>query len=193
MLEMQDDVVLVRAAAAALADLDRHRARLTTSREARSLARRRVALHEALALAVGEVAALAARALGDQAAGAVDAGRVELDELHVLQRQAGAQHHARCRRRCRCAPRCSEDRRGRSRRSPAPSCWARKRWMRAVVEVPGHDAAAGASSSMIRSSAKYSTKNSASCLQRTAGRACAASRGRCGRRRRRCAAPMPLP
>ena len=67
--------------------------RLTTSREARSLAVRRVALHEALALGVGQIAALAARALGDQAAGAVDAGRVELHELHVLQRQAGAQHH----------------------------------------------------------------------------------------------------
>ena len=57
------------------------------------MARRRVALHEALALGVGEIAALAARAFGDQAAGAVDAGRVELDELHVLQRQPGAQHH----------------------------------------------------------------------------------------------------
>src|SRR3546814_12910038 len=42
---------------------------------------------------VGEVAALAAPALGDQAAGAVDARRVKLHELHVLQRQAGAQHH----------------------------------------------------------------------------------------------------
>ena len=42
---------------------------------------------------IGEIAALAARALGDQAAGAIDAGRMELHELHVLQRQAGAQHH----------------------------------------------------------------------------------------------------
>jgi hypothetical protein len=40
-----------------------------------------------------EIAAFAARAFGDQAARAVDAGRVELHELHVLQRQAGAQHH----------------------------------------------------------------------------------------------------
>ena len=54
---------------------------------------RGVALHEPLALAVGEIAALAARALGDQHAGAIDAGRVELDELHVLQRQPGPQHH----------------------------------------------------------------------------------------------------
>src|SRR6185369_12876284 len=54
----------------------------------------RVALHEALAFAIGEVAALAARALGDEHADAIDAGRVELDELHVLERQAGAKHHA---------------------------------------------------------------------------------------------------
>ena len=53
----------------------------------------RIALHEALALGIGEIAAFAAHAFGDQAAGAVDAGGMELHELHVLQRQAGAQHH----------------------------------------------------------------------------------------------------
>ena len=63
------------------------------SRLARSFACGRVALHEALALGVGEIAALAASALGDQHSDAVKTGRVELDELHVLQRQAGAQHH----------------------------------------------------------------------------------------------------
>ena len=77
---------------AALADFQRHRAGDHVAR-ARSLARRRIALHEALALGVGEIAALAARAFGDQHARAIDAGRVELHELHVLQRQARAQHH----------------------------------------------------------------------------------------------------
>ena len=91
-IEVQVDVVLFGAHAAALADLDRHRARDHVAR-GQILRVRRVALHEALAVGVGEVAALAARALGDQHAGAVDAGRVELHELHVLQRQAGAQHH----------------------------------------------------------------------------------------------------
>ena len=67
--------------------------RETTSREAEILRVWRIALHEALALRIGEIAALAARAFGDEHAGAVDAGRVELHELHVLQRQAGAQHH----------------------------------------------------------------------------------------------------
>ena len=79
--------------AAAFADLDRHRAADDVARR-EVLRVRRVALHEALALGVGEVAALAARAFGDQAARAVDAGRMELHELHVLQRQARAQHHA---------------------------------------------------------------------------------------------------
>ena len=54
---------------------------------------RRVFGHETLALAVGQIAALAPRAFGDQAARAIDAGRVELDEFHVLQRQSGTQHH----------------------------------------------------------------------------------------------------
>ncbi len=53
----------------------------------------RVALHEALALAVHQVAAFAARAFGDEHAAPGHAGGVELEELHVLQRQAGAQHH----------------------------------------------------------------------------------------------------
>ena len=55
---------------------------------------RRVALHEALACRVDEIAPFAASALGDQAARAVDAGRVELHELHVLQRQSRPQNHA---------------------------------------------------------------------------------------------------
>ena len=78
--------------AAALADFDGHRARDHVAR-GQVLGRRRIALHEALAFRIDQIAAFAARALGDQHAGAVDAGRVELDELHVLQRQAGAQHH----------------------------------------------------------------------------------------------------
>ena len=53
MLEVQLDVVLVRAAAAAFADLDRHRAADDVAR-GEVLGVRRVALHEALALAVGE-------------------------------------------------------------------------------------------------------------------------------------------
>ncbi len=92
MVEVKEDVVLVLADAAAFADFHRHRAGHDVA-AGEILRVRCVALHEALALAIGQVAALAARALGDEHAGAVDAGRVELDELHVLQRQAGAEHH----------------------------------------------------------------------------------------------------
>ena len=92
MIEMQEDVVLVLADAAAFADFDRHRARHHVAR-GEVLGRRRIALHEALAFGIDQIAAFAARAFGDQAAGAVDAGRMELHEFHVLQRQAGAQHH----------------------------------------------------------------------------------------------------
>src|SRR5229473_349413 len=85
-------MILVRTTAAALADLDRHRPADHIARR-EVLGVRGIALHEALALAVGQIAALAARALGYEAPGAIDPGRVELDELHVLQRQSGAQHH----------------------------------------------------------------------------------------------------
>ena len=46
-----------------------------------------VALHEALAVGVAQDAALAAGGLGEQDAEAGQTGRVELEELHVLQRQ----------------------------------------------------------------------------------------------------------
>ncbi len=57
------------------------------------LRRRRVALHEALALGVAQDPALAAAALGDQDPARVHRGRMELHELDVLQRQPGAQRH----------------------------------------------------------------------------------------------------
>ena len=89
---MQVHVILVLADTAAFANLDRDRAADHVAR--REILRvRRVALHEAFALGVREVTALAARAFRDQAAGAVDARRVELHELEVLERQPGAQHH----------------------------------------------------------------------------------------------------
>jgi len=93
MIEVKEDVVVFLADAAALADLHRHRARDDVA-AGEILGGGGIALHEALAFGVGEIAALAARTLGDQHARAVDAGRVELDELHVLQREAGAQRHA---------------------------------------------------------------------------------------------------
>ena len=64
------------------------------SRGARSTIVGRVALHEALTLAVEQPAALAAHRLGDQDAQPGQTGRVELVKLHVLQRKSLAEHDA---------------------------------------------------------------------------------------------------
>eukprot|EP00982_Pelagococcus_subviridis_P017130 31518-Pelagococcus_subviridis.AAC.9 len=91
-VEVEVDVVLLRADAAPFANLHRHRPRHDVSRR-EIFRRRRVPLHEPLALAVAQDPALAAASLGDQAPGAVDPRRVELHELEVLQRQTRARHH----------------------------------------------------------------------------------------------------
>ncbi len=92
MIEVEIDVILVLADAAAFADLHRHGARNHVARR-KILHGGRIALHEALAGGIGQIAAFAARAFGDEAARAIDAGRMELHELHVLQRQSRAQNH----------------------------------------------------------------------------------------------------
>src|SRR3546814_3377270 len=66
MLDMAVDVILVRADAAAFADLDGHRAADHVAAR-QILGGGGVALHEALALRIGEIAALAAHPLGDEA------------------------------------------------------------------------------------------------------------------------------
>src|SRR5262249_40826172 len=78
---------------AAFADLHGHRAAHYIAR-CQVLCVRRIALHETLVPGVGDVTTLAARTFGDQAARSIDAGGVELHELHVLHGQARAQHHA---------------------------------------------------------------------------------------------------
>src|SRR3546814_4020907 len=61
----------------------------TTLFRSEVLGRRRVAFHEPLAFRVGEVAALAARAFGDQHADPVNAGWVELrSEEHTSELQS---------------------------------------------------------------------------------------------------------
>jgi hypothetical protein len=54
----------------------------------------RVAFHEAFAVFVNEVAAFASAALGDERAGTVNAGWVELPHFHILHGEACAQSHA---------------------------------------------------------------------------------------------------
>mmetsp|Transcript_21674 Transcript_21674/g.84431 ORF Transcript_21674/g.84431 Transcript_21674/m.84431 type:complete len:640 (+) Transcript_21674:4098-6017(+) len=87
------DVVLVGTAAATFLDFLIHAARHEVARR-EVLQRRRVALHEALAIGVAQDGAFAAAAFGQQHAGVMHAGRVELPELHVFQRDAGARRHA---------------------------------------------------------------------------------------------------
>src|SRR3954462_2326453 len=90
MVEVQEDMVFLLADAAALADFDGHRPRDHVAR-GEVFRGRRIALHEALAFRIDQISSLAARSFSDEAAGAVDAGRMELNEFHVLQRQPRAE------------------------------------------------------------------------------------------------------
>ena len=92
-LQVQVNMVFLGPNAPALADLDRHRS-ADDIPGGKVFGVRCVALHEAFAFGVGKETALAAHAFRNQAAGAIDTGRVELHEFHVLQGQSGAQDHA---------------------------------------------------------------------------------------------------
>src|SRR5215471_15539690 len=102
----------------------------------------RIPFHEAQALAVCHVTTLAAGSLGNQASGAIDPGRVKLDKLHVLQRQPGAQHH-------RVAIAGAGMGRSAGEIGAAVTAGGEHDEMRAkpvqgpILEVPGHDPAAG--------------------------------------------------
>jgi hypothetical protein len=63
-IEVQVEMILLAADAALFADFDHHGARDHVARS-EVLGRRRVALHEALALGIDQVGAFPARALGD--------------------------------------------------------------------------------------------------------------------------------
>ena len=149
----------------------------------------RIALHEALAQGVGQVAALAARPFGDQAAGAVDAGRMELHELHVLQRQAGAQHHA-------AAIAGAGVGRGAGEIGAAVAAGGEDGHLRAeamqlAVGQIERDHAAALAVLHDQIDREVLDEELAPGGGSTAGRACAASRARCDRPPRRCAARCP--
>ena len=178
----------MRAAAAAFLDLGGHGARHHVAAR-QVLGVRRVALHEALAVLVEQVAALAAHALGDQHAGAGHAGRMELPELHVLERQAGARRHAEAvagvdegvGRRAVDAPAAAGGEQGRLRLQDADL--AGLHLERRHADARRRPAGRG-------SGRAPSTRRRTGCWRaRSAGRACAAWRGRCGRPRRRRASP----
>ena len=92
-IHLHQDVILVRAAAAAFLDLLVHRARDEVARS-QILERGRIALHEAFAFAIEQDRAFAAAAFSQEHARVVDAGGVELPEFHILQRNACTRRHA---------------------------------------------------------------------------------------------------
>jgi hypothetical protein len=91
--DVEQDVVLVDATAATFLDFGRHGAGNHVTRR-QILGVRRITLHEAFLAGVTQDAAFAAHAFGDQHAGTGHAGRVELPELHVFERNAGTRRHA---------------------------------------------------------------------------------------------------
>ena len=93
MVELEQDIVGVLAGAAAFLDLGGHGARYDVA-AGEVFHVGRVALHEALAVFVEQITALAAHAFGDQHTGTGDTGGMELPELHVFERDAGAGRHA---------------------------------------------------------------------------------------------------
>ena len=93
MIELQQHVVLVRAAAATFLDFLVHRPAHDVAR-CQIFQIGRVTLHEPLTARVQQNAALTANALGDQHAGAGDTRWMELPEFHVLEWQSGASRHA---------------------------------------------------------------------------------------------------
>src|SRR5262249_12111893 len=93
MVELEQDVVAVLTRAASFLDVGGHGARDDVAR-GEVFRVGRVALHEALAALVQEIAALSAHALRDQDARAGHAGRMKLPELHVFERDTRPRGHA---------------------------------------------------------------------------------------------------
>ncbi len=93
MVQLEHHMIAVRPATPPLVDLYRHRARHHVA-AGQVFRVRRVFGHEALAVLVDQIAALASHPFGDQHARAIYTGGMELEELHVLQRNAGTRRHA---------------------------------------------------------------------------------------------------
>ena len=91
-VQVQMDVITFVPNATPFANFQRHAARHHIARS-QILVGWRVAFHEPLALGIGEIPALTPRAFRDQTTGAINARRVELHELHILQRQARPRCH----------------------------------------------------------------------------------------------------
>ena len=91
-IQLEVDVIFVRPATASLAYLDFDGARHHVA-AGQVLGGGCVPLHETLTLTVHQIPTLPARAFADEHAETGDTGRMELHELHVLQRDTGTQRH----------------------------------------------------------------------------------------------------
>ena len=85
-------MVFVWSASSSLSDLDRLCAGHDVS-TSEILGGGSVSFHEPFSFRVDQVAALAATAFRNQAAGTINTGRMELHKLHVHVRQAGSAYH----------------------------------------------------------------------------------------------------
>ncbi len=176
------DVILLLADPPALLDLDSFGPADDVARR-QILLSRRIFWHEALAFAVGQIAAFAAGAFGDQNADAVDAGGMELNEFHILQRQAGTQHHR--------APVTGAGvRRGAGLIDAAAPAGRNDRHVgaeamdRSVFKTPGEQTPAD--TVVVHQQVKCEILNEeAGLVLQALGRACAGWRGRCDQPRRR--------
>lgn len=92
MAELEVDMVLLRADTTSLTDLHGHGSGDDVT-GSKILGCRGVTLHEALTLAVEEVTTLTTSTLSDQAAGTVNTGGMELDELEILVGETGTSNH----------------------------------------------------------------------------------------------------
>ena len=86
MVQVQVDMIATRANATAFTNFHRHTAGHIVAR-GQIFVIWGITLHETLAFRVGQITTLAARALGNQATSAVNAGWVKLHKFHILQWQ----------------------------------------------------------------------------------------------------------
>ena len=91
-IKLEQNVIAVRTATATFLDLGGHRPRYHVA-AGQIFRGRRITRHETFAILVHQVSAFAAHAFGDQHTCSVHAGRMELEELHVFQRNPCACRH----------------------------------------------------------------------------------------------------
>lgn len=93
MVEMEMNVIGLRTDTSSLKNFHGHRTRDNISR-GEILSGRSISLHESLTIAVSQDTTFTSAALSHEATSTVDTGRMELDELRILDREASSGNHA---------------------------------------------------------------------------------------------------